>query len=197
MSINANGHRLSVNNNTVCPDGLTCNNGTATPPTLPTQPKPKDPKNTKSAPKLTGNPCAEGQCWHDCDCGPGLTPADFAIPSTDDSKAQALQAESIPICPEGQCFSDCECSVDGLMAFINPGIPLASMPRVCASGECSTDCICRDDLVKTAQVVASLRKHHSRYDYFVPNSFSSLTTLDSSKLKKGANQKVLAGKSEL
>jgi hypothetical protein len=236
-----------------CPNGLPCNNGTTNSPILPPLiPKPKDPKH----PDGLGNPCAENQCWSDCDCAPGLTPADrFVAPkhglaqvpsstddfkdpkdgrakqpsSTDDSKnpkdgsakrppfesitgipcaegqchsdcdcrpgmtptdgfknpkdghsfenlhiPSSSKATSFPTCPEGQCFPDCECSVDSLLAFINPGTPLASMPRVCASGECSANCICRDDLVKTARVVAELRKHYGGYVY---HRFSCLASL--------------------
>ncbi|KAE9972292.1 hypothetical protein EG328_005111 [Venturia inaequalis] len=202
---------LASGENIACPIGVSCNNGTITspinngtvpPPTTPHVPKPRGPLGNNPSACTNGNPCSEGTCFSDCDCGcgrrsllniafaheidPTKQPQESSPPELRSSpldsflpNAAATPAASLSPCPEGLCTPDCECFVDKLLAFINPGTPLASMPRVCGPRECSADCICRDDLIKTARVVGSLRKH------------------DSISKPKVGDQNIIVGKSDL
>lgn len=128
-------------------------------------------------PQVWGVPCPEGTCDPTrCDCDSlfkAPTQFELAFDETPQRHSSLLGTASLPACPKGKCSSHCECSMDSMVALLNPGTSLASMPRVCATGECSTDCICRDDLAKAARLVITLREH--RYDSSVPANLSSLT----------------------
>lgn len=138
------------------------------------------------------NACGEG-LPSDGSCAP--SPASISMAST--ANLQQVESKKNPCGEDLPCDGTCECDAATLLAFVNPDIASDSMPQVCASGECSSACICRDDLLKTAQVVAALKKHGNRYGNLGSATFTMLTSFNSSKSNKDAHQKALADKSEL
>lgn len=121
----------------------------------------------KSPAGIHKNPCAEGQCWTDCECGSRLASPKILNASVKASVAtlQQVGTKKNPCGEDLPCDGACECSTSILLSLISPDTPMASLPRVCGPQECSADCICRDDLIKTAKVVASLKEHDSKYEF--------------------------------